>query len=500
MPGSGGISKELLPAGWLPIPQGGMILPVPRDRSSVTWWQYARLPTGVHAWTALATAALAMVLASPGISAQAKPAAAQQPAAKTPKSPPTGPAAPQSRHYPILLIASGINPTWSARIGMKGAEQLEREGYPPITLEPGEVSQDAAPMTWTYHAKDTATGADVAVHLVREPCMVGMDTKYSFSVALDHAQIGTLKGCARIAPDQFPEFKQKNLDDDDPEKKKIGPPPITNFKAPVAVAYLDATGHVVLKRGAAARIVAPKGSQLSLSHDGKRLLFTREDTVGEHTVVLFDASTGKTTELLRGLVQEEQAFWSPDDSHIAFLKSDGGVSHIWVAPAASPDQATQVSATPVNHLDGWADARTVVAANSDSFLWIAEDGGTTQVLSAHDLCGPDFEASTSDSVRVSPINPDLLLVSAPILKPASGAATAAKTGYGGGLFFYELRSKRRTLLTPPEAFATQGEWSRDSLQIFFTNREKRGDVVDRIFWDGSEIKRYLVGSNFVVGE
>lgn len=383
---------------------------------------------------------------------------------------------------------------------MKGPQRLERDAYPPITLEPGEVTQETTPMTWTYHAKDTVTGADVAVHLVREPCMVGLDTKFTFSVTLDHAQIGTLKGCARIAPDQFPEFKQKNLDDDDPEKKKIGPPPITNFKAPVAVAFLDSRGRVVLKRGASPRIVAPKGSQLSLSHDGKRLLFTSEDPTGGHAIHLFDSSTGKTAELLRGLVQEEQAFWSPDDSRIAFLKSDGGVSHVWIAPATSPDQATQLSATPVSYLDGWADTHTVVAANSDSFLWIAEDGGTTQVLTARDLCGADFAASTADPVRVSPINPDLLLVSAAILKPPSGAATDPKTGYGAGLFFYEVRSKRRTLLTPPEAFATQGEWSRDSIQVFFTNRQKRGDVVDRLFWDGSELSRYLVGSNLVIGE
>lgn len=463
----------------------------------MTWLRFRRALDRGAACFGLAV--LTAMTASPCVLAQAKPPSASQ-QATSPKVAQTGPPAPESRHFPILLIASGANPGWTAKIGMKGPERLERDGYPPITLEPGAVTQDATPMTWTYHAKDTATGADVAVRLVREPCMVGLDTKFAFSVALDHSQIGTLKGCARIAPDQFPEFKQKNLDDDDPEKKKIGPPPITNFKAPVAVAYLDSRDRVVLKRGASVRAVAPKGSQLSLSHDGKRLLFTSEDSPGSRTIHLFDSSTDKTAELLRGLVQEEQAFWSPDDSKIAFLKSDGGVAHIWVAPAASPDQATQLSATPVSYLDGWADNQTVVAANSDSFFWIAGDGGTTRVLSAGDLCGPDFAASTADPVRVSPINPDLLLVSATTLKPPSGAATDPKTGHGAALFFYELRSRRRTLLTPPEAFATQGEWSRDSLQVFFTNREKRGDVIDRIFWDGSELKRYLIGSNLVIGE
>src|SRR5579885_2451743 len=257
------------------------------------------------------------------------------PQTKTPAGPPILPA--QPRHYPILLIAQGAEPSWSLRLGMKGPERLERLGYPPIPLEPAEVEQETTGSAWTYHAKDSQTQAAVAVHLSREACSDGMsDTKYSFRVALDHAQIGTLKGCAKIAPDQFPEFKQKNLDDDDPEKKKPAPPTITNFKSPVAVAYLDPAGRAILKRGAQTHVVAAKGSELSLSHDGKRLLFTRDDPSGGHTILLFDSSTGKTTELLRGLVQEQQAFWSPDDSRIAFLKSDGAVSHVWIAPSASP--------------------------------------------------------------------------------------------------------------------------------------------------------------------
>ena len=72
--------------------------------------------------------------------APAKPAtAARQPPATQKPSP--SPPAPQSKHYPILLIASGTEPVWSLRIGMKGAERLERAGYPPIPLDPGEIAQ-----------------------------------------------------------------------------------------------------------------------------------------------------------------------------------------------------------------------------------------------------------------------------------------------------------------------------------------------------------------------
>src|SRR5262249_16874567 len=255
---------------------------------------------------------------------------------------PVGPPVPQSRHYPILLIAQGSDPIWSLRLGMKGPERLERPGYPPLPLEPAEVEQEITGSAWTYHAKDSQTQAAVAVHLSREACTDGTsNTKYTFHITVDHAQIGSLKGCAKVAPDQFPEFKQKNLDDDDPEKKKPAPPTITNFKPPVAVAYLDPTGKIMLARNDVPKLVAPKGSQLSLSHDGKRLLFLREDNGPEASLQLYDSTTGKTSELIRGLLK--QPFWSPDDSRIAFIKSDSSIWHIWTLPsnATSATQPTQ---------------------------------------------------------------------------------------------------------------------------------------------------------------
>src|SRR4029077_14739118 len=252
------------------------------------------------------------------------------------------PAAPQSKHFPILLVASGLEPQWSVRIGMKGAERLERAGYPPITLEPGEISADESGTAWNYRAKDMGTGADVMVRLSREACTEGTaEAKYSFRAVVTHAQIGLLNGCAKIAAEQFPEFKQKNLVDDDPEKKKVVPPAITGFKPPVAVAFLDPAGKVTLARGETAKVVAPAGSQLSLSHDGKRLLFTREESGKERTILLYDAVTGKTTEVLRGPVQS--AFWSTDDSGIAFMRFVEAAWTVWTMPAGSPDKAAQLN-------------------------------------------------------------------------------------------------------------------------------------------------------------
>src|ERR1700719_4743623 len=93
------------------------------------------------------------------------PAQTQTPSKKPPSSPTAAaaPNAPQSKHYPILLLASGNNPAWSLRIGQKGPERLDRPGYPPIILEAAEVTNETAGEAWTYHAKDTGTGAAIAI-------------------------------------------------------------------------------------------------------------------------------------------------------------------------------------------------------------------------------------------------------------------------------------------------------------------------------------------------
>jgi uncharacterized membrane protein len=407
------------------------------------------------------------------------------------------PAAPQSKHFPILLIASGIEPSWSVRIGMKGAERLERAGYPPITLEPGEIAADDSGTAWTYRAKDTGTGADVTVRLSREACTEGSaETKYSFRAMVAHAQIGALNGCAKIAAEEFPEFKQKNLDENDPEKKKVVPPPITGFKAPVAMAFVDATGKVVLVRSGVTKIVAPAGYQLSLSHDGKRLLFTRDEQGKDRTIVMYDAGSGKSTELMRGLVQ--RAFWSPDDSRIAFMRSTGQDWTVWTMPAGSPDKALQLSTGGVWALHGWADTQTVLASD-DTKLYFLKLESPPMATAIREVYGDGYEVMSSNTIRANPANPDLLMVTAYFSHPKAGMPTDAKTGMGGAAFLYELKSKRRVDVTPANVFVQDAEWSRDAIQIFFTNREK-APVICRVFWDGSGYKRVRAGSDLVVGE
>src|SRR5882762_132162 len=210
-------------------------------------------------------ASLLSVFALPGVThGQAKPA---QPAKKQPAGPP----APQSTHYPILLLAFGNNPDWSVRIGLKGPERLDRPNYPPIPLEPATVAQEAAADSWTYQAKDSATGAAVSVHLTREVCTEAVSDpaaapgpstgKYTFRVSVDHTQLGSMKGCARIAAELFPKINNQLDSEDEADKNKPPPPTITKFQRPVAIAYLNPAGSVVLSRGGVKKIVAAAGSE-----------------------------------------------------------------------------------------------------------------------------------------------------------------------------------------------------------------------------------------------
>ena len=426
---------------------------------------------------------------------------------------PAGPPAPQSTHYPIFILAFGNDPNWSLRIGLKGPERMDRPGYPPIPLEPAEVTHEATADSWTYHAKDSATGAAVAVHLTREACTdAANDTlsttpppsgKYSFRASIDHAQIGSLKGCARIAAELFPKINNQPDQEDDDAKKKPPVPvsSVTNFKSPVAVAYLNAGQQLVFKRGSVARVIPGKpGNDLSISHDGKKLLFTRDEGSSDiRTINQYDFDSNSIKEVLRGSVQ--QAFWSPDDTRFAFMKFVDGKWHLWSAPVASPESAAPIFPDDIVSIHGWADAHTVLVDGLQQLSWVTDTGTIQQEIPDKDILGDAFGPSSADTFRVHPLNPDLLLVSAEWLKPPASVPTDPHMGGGFGFFLYEIRSKRRVVLSPLNMFAQNAEWSRDGFQIFFTGGDSsRRYATYRMFWDGIGLQKYLSGTSLAIGQ
>jgi uncharacterized membrane protein len=458
------------------------------------------LPIRCRKHLTLAVAILCFVATPRPSHGQAQPS---QPAKKLPAGPP----APQSTHYPILLLAFGDDPSWSLRIGLKGPERLDRPGYPPIPLDAAEVTHEAAADSWTYHAKDAATGAAVAVHLTREPCAEAVTDptaaprpstgKYTFRASVDHAQLGSMKGCARIAAELFPKINNQPDDADDALKNKPPAPTITNFKPPATVAYLNAAGSVLVSRGAVKKIAASAGTELALSHDGKKLLFTRSDSKNglDRTIVLYDSDTGKSQDLVRGLVR--QAFWSPDDSRIAFLRAQDHSWQVWSFPASTPETAALFSPQSVNSLHGWTDGHTVLASDMQNAYWLSEDK-PPQTVELKDIYGPAFRITSSDTIRVHPLNPDLLLISADYAS-APPAAAKGTMGLTAGFFLYELHSKRRTVLSPPDQWGRAAEWSGDGLQVFYTRLVSGTPSTFRIFWDGTGVQKYSSGTWLVVG-
>ncbi|MGC0775610.1 MAG: hypothetical protein WCD68_00265 [Candidatus Acidiferrum sp.] len=438
-------------------------------------------------------------------------APAQQPAAKTPpKAPDTVPAAPVSKHFPILVIAHGNEPAWSLRLGMKGPERLDRANYPPIVLDPGETSADDPGKAWTYHAKDAATGANVSVRLFREACSdAAAEIKYTFRVVVDHAQIGTLNGCGQSMPELFPEFRKKNQlnPDDNPDAnekdkdkdKKNVLEPITNFKPPVALAYLDAAGRVILSRGAIKRTVAASGTEMSLSHDGKKLLYTRSDSKSgpERTIVLYDWDSGRSKDLVHGNVR--QAFWSPNDSRVAFLNFQDQKWQVWTFPAGAPEKAAVFYPENVTALQGWVGAATVLATDLQNAYWISEDK-PAQTVPLKEIYGETFQVMSSDTLRVHPLNSDLLLISAYYTNAPAGAPVDSM-GLNASFFLYEIRAKRRVVLCPTDTWGRSAEWSRDGLQVFFSRLvPPKAFQNGRIFWDGTGSRRYEGASDLTVGQ
>ena len=132
--------------------------------------------------------------------------------------------------------------------------------------------------------------------------------------------------------------------------------------------------------------------------------------------------------------------------------------------------------------------------------WLSEDK-PAQTTPLKDIYGDSFQIMSSDSLRLNPINSDLLLVSAYYLNAPPGAPTD-QAGLNETFFLYELRSHRRTVLGPPDLFTRDAEWSRDGLQIFFSRGVpgKTAITTDRMFWDSTGLKRYSLGHALVVGK
>ncbi len=140
-----------------------------------------------------------------------------------------------------------------------------------------------------------------------------------------------------------------------------------------------------------------------------------------------------------------------------------------------------------------------MATDSLNAYWLSEET-LPQAVALKEIYGAAFQIMSSDTIRLNPANSDLLLISADYLSAPAGAPVDSM-GLAAGFFLYEPRSKRRSILCPPDQAGRSAEWSRDGLQVFFTGYDSsHRSVVYRIFWDGTGLQRTLTGSEYVVGQ
>jgi len=189
-----------------------------------------------------------------------------------------------------------------------------------------------------------------------------------------------------------------------------------------------------------------------------------------------------------------QAFWSPDDSRIAFLKAQDRSWQVWVFPAANPESSVSFSPQPVNALHGWIDNHTLLATDTLNAYWLSEET-LPQAVALKDI----YRSLLSDHGVGHDSRPSCQLRSPPCLRLRSQLSFQATIRMSASLisslFLYEVRSKRRVVLAPPDQWAQHGEWSRDGLQVFFSGTDTlHRSVVYRIFWDGTSVQRALLAA------
>jgi len=183
------------------------------------------------------------------------------------------------------------------------------------------------------------------------------------------------------------------------------------------------------------------------------------------------------------------------------MKFVDGKWHLWSAPVGSPENALSIYPGEIISIHGWADGHTILVDDLVQLSWIGDDGMVQRTLPLKDLYGEVFSSSSINKIRVHPGNSDLLLISGEMSNPPQAAPADLHKGGGSGFCLYEIHSRRRLLMTPPNMFAQDGEWSRDGLQIFFTGSDTaRRPSVYRIFWDGTGLQKYSSGSGLVVGQ
>jgi hypothetical protein len=266
------------------------------------------------------------------------------------------------------------------------------------------------------------------------------------------------------------------------------------------LAYVDGHGRIIYQaQGAAPRVAATSGYGLQLSTDGKLLLYTREERdQPRRTLVLWDAQTGRSRDLVTGLVSDPH--FSSEGTRIAFLRLDQNAGSdwcLWVMPLADPGHAVRVSPMPMTSVSGWAPGDAAIAGFDEKNLyWIGLDGNIRRTISLSAIYREQFEWMSTNVLRLAFADPNLLLVSAYRTENPPGALLDdGEPELNSTIALYDLRSGQATPLLSPRSWGHDAVWSPGDSWIYFTRLEgKHKYAVWRMHPNGNDLERVVAGS------
>jgi WD40-like Beta Propeller Repeat len=255
--------------------------------------------------------------------------------------------------------------------------------------------------------------------------------------------------------------------------------------------FVHANGRVALERapGDASYVLFDKGREPARTPDGKRVYWWADD--GIHFA---DVDGGARGLFRAGNLRSPRV--SPDGKQLVWGEMVGEHWSIMRSPVDRTSGRTP-AATPTILFRGndsvfqpsWLpDGAGVIAHDLDHVYWIALDGKPTRTLPASAFTdGTGGGTSSADRFVVCPTDPNRI------------AYTVEYGTDGNQLWLYDLSTKQRTRVTPPDVFAVDPNWSRDGRFLYFRGFRKRGskpirDGVLRIAADGSGLVRVAPGS------
>ncbi len=275
----------------------------------------------------------------------------------------------------------------------------------------------------------------------------------------------------------------------------------TSTGGAITLAYIDTSDRVIYKpEGAPPRVVEAKnGYDLCLSRDGKRLLYARGIPDGPNrTMVLYDAASGKSRDVMSGLVAS--ARWSPDNTRVSFLKMDKNAWQLWIMPAVEPSKATLISKQNLDFVDWMPDGKTVLAGDGQRLYWFGVDGKQQKFISTEELYGKDYQWTSSDVLRFQPGNASRMSMSVYYMETPKDVPFEEEGGFATVLL-YDWTTRKKTILLTTKTFGHDAVWTPDGTWLYYTRQEKlRKFAVWRMHPDGSGQERIVAGMQPSVSE